>query len=168
MTTDKTARFVLELQHKVAELRNKATSYSNKAVEYEKYADEQRANAINLDGDADRWQKLLDFAVLMQSNPAFAAEFAEAVTVMGSVDPFGETPNPLVLERQHDARTCPGCPLCTGYPDVSEPDDADEDYDEPMTNRDVDPEHVAECDEAAEYVADYSATGHRADGGIEP
>jgi len=37
---------------------------------------------------------------------------------------------PVETAAEHDARTCPGCPMCTGYPDLSEPDDSDEDYDE--------------------------------------
>lgn len=73
------AKFVLELQHKIAQLRNKATEHNNTVVNYTKYAAEQQDIADEYSADADQWQKLLDFAELVDADDELAHAFTNAV-----------------------------------------------------------------------------------------
>lgn len=93
---DARAKFILDLRHKVAEQRNYATTHNNHASSLERQVQASRAEADDYTARADQWQQLLDFAELVDGDPAFAEDFAAALEAAS--DPYAGMTNADVMD----------------------------------------------------------------------
>lgn len=80
----------------------------------------------------------------MNSPEAREASFVDTLDDGTEVVFHKDAPNSYVAEIQHDARTCPGCPLCTGYAEPDEPNIEDGDESR-FTRAQLDGEACTEC-----------------------